>query len=80
MFLLNNTFFIFFEIKKFISIKFINLKKIVFLINLQNKSYFQFIKLSPWERATIFSSNEIARIGKLINNVGNAEYDYRFFI
>lgn len=30
--------------------------------------------------ATIFSSNEIARIGKLINNVGNAEYDYRFFI
>lgn len=30
--------------------------------------------------ATIFSSNEIARIGRLINSVGAAEYDYRFFI
>lgn len=30
--------------------------------------------------ATIFSSNEIARIGRLVNNVGATEYDYRFFI
>lgn len=30
--------------------------------------------------ATIFSSNEIARIGKLVNNMGSTEYDYRFFI
>lgn len=30
--------------------------------------------------ATIFSSNEIARIGKLVNNFGTSEYDYRFFI
>lgn len=30
--------------------------------------------------ATIFSSNEIARIGKLVNNIGTSEYDYRFFI
>lgn len=30
--------------------------------------------------ATIFSSNEIARIGRLVNNIGTSEYDYRFFI
>ena len=30
--------------------------------------------------ATIFSSNEIARIGRLVNNVVSSEYDYRFFI
>lgn len=30
--------------------------------------------------ATIFSSNEIARIGRLVNNIGSSEYDYRFFI
>ena len=30
--------------------------------------------------ATIFSSNEIARIGKLIENREKVEYDYRYFI
>jgi hypothetical protein len=30
--------------------------------------------------ATIFSSNEIARIGKLIQNIEKIEYDYRYFI
>lgn len=30
--------------------------------------------------ATIFSSNEIARIGKLIENTENIQYDYRYFI